>query len=141
MSRILIEFAEIKRVPASPQKPQIRGASASPMKFLNAFILRSLPNVTLVAFLTSTIPCCFSQTANITTQRGDATVLIEPYAPNIIRVSLSLRKDDALAAPGYGIVAQPSAADWSLTSSETGDTLKSASLVVTVASQSKLTVR
>ena len=31
--------------------------------------------------------------------------LLEPYAPNIIRVSVSLRKPDAIAEPGYGMTA------------------------------------
>ena len=35
--------------------------------------------------------------------RQDATVMLEPYAPNILRVTLSLRKPDAIAAPGCGI--------------------------------------
>ena len=48
----------------------------------------------------------------LTLIRGDATVLIEPYAPNIVRVSLSLRRDDALAAPGYGISAISSSSGW-----------------------------
>jgi alpha-D-xyloside xylohydrolase len=64
--------------------------------------------------------------------RGDATVLVEPYAPNIVRVSLSLRRDDAVAPPGYGIVATPSATGWSSSQMETSDQLRSADLHVTV---------
>ncbi len=37
-------------------------------------------------------------------QRGNATVVVEPYAANIVRVTLSLRREDALAAPGPGIL-------------------------------------
>ena len=39
--------------------------------------------------------------------RGEATVMLEPYAPNIVRVTLSLNKNDAISAPGYGITASP----------------------------------
>ena len=39
--------------------------------------------------------------------RGAATVMVEPYAENIVRVSISLLKPDATAAPGYGITARP----------------------------------
>ena len=39
--------------------------------------------------------------------RDNATVLIEPYAPNIVRISISLRREDAFAAPGYGVIAAP----------------------------------
>ena len=51
----------------------------------------------------------------IVLSRDDATVVLEPYAPNIMRVTLSLRKDDAVAGPGYGIVAHAASGDWSQT--------------------------
>ncbi len=73
------------------------------------------------------------QTAEIRTQRGTATVLIEPYAPNIVRVSMSLRREDALAAPGYGIVAHPDPGGWSLRSGPEGDILQSGALTVRLA--------
>jgi len=58
--------------------------------------------------------------------------MLEPYAPNIVRVTLSLRKPDAVAAPGYGIVAHPSAGDWTLKTGEKGDVFQSSRMVVTV---------
>ena len=64
--------------------------------------------------------------------RGDATVMLEPYAPNIIRVTLSLNKNDATSAPGYGIVAQPSSQGWSQKSGGSGDVFESSRMVVTV---------
>ena len=73
------------------------------------------------------------QTAEIRTQRGTATVLIEPYAPNIVRVSMSLRREDALAAPGYGIVAHPDPGGWSLRSGPEGDILQSSALTLRLA--------
>src|SRR5208282_5338968 len=36
--------------------------------------------------------------------RTGQTVVLEPYAPNILRVTLSLNREPALAAPGYGIL-------------------------------------
>jgi hypothetical protein len=48
----------------------------------------------------------------IVLDRGGSTIVLEPYAPNIIRVSLSLLKDQATAAPGYGFIATPSAQGW-----------------------------
>src|ERR1700730_3882020 len=68
----------------------------------------------------------------LTLPRGDATVLIEPYAPNIVRVSLSLRRDDALAAPGYGISATSSPSGWTAEKDKSGDLLRSSRMVVTV---------
>src|SRR5580692_8125741 len=65
--------------------------------------------------------------------RGEATVLIEPYAPNVVRVSLSLRRDDALAGPGYGISAKTAGEGWVAESGQAGDVLRSSRMVVTVA--------
>jgi alpha-D-xyloside xylohydrolase len=76
-----------------------------------------------------------AQPAGIRAERGTATVLIEPYAPNIVRVSMSLRKDDALAGPGYGIAAAPDSTGWVLRSDSHGDTLESKALTVTLAAQ------
>jgi alpha-D-xyloside xylohydrolase len=68
-------------------------------------------------------------------QRNEATVLVEPYATNIVRISLSLRSADALAGPGYGLVAEPSGAGWTVDSDMHGDALRSDGLVVTVSPQ------
>jgi alpha-D-xyloside xylohydrolase len=69
-------------------------------------------------------------------QRETATVLIEPYAPNIVRVSLSLRHGDAVAPPGYGVTAKPAMAGWKVSSGPDGDELRSSVLTVTVPPQS-----
>ncbi len=107
------------------------------MKFFLVSYRRSLFGLAAVVTVMSSASGCFAQTAIIRTDRGEATVLVEPYAPNIVRVSLSLRKSDALAAPGYGIVAQPTTAGWTVTSGEQGDVLKSEALTVTIAPQPK----
>ena len=46
--------------------------------------------------------------------RKGETIVLEPYAPNILRVTLSLSREPALAAPGYGVIAKPAGAgtDW-----------------------------
>jgi alpha-D-xyloside xylohydrolase len=64
--------------------------------------------------------------------RNEATVLVMPYGKNIVRVSLSLRGSDAVAGPGYGLIAKPSAAGWAIDSSPQGDVLRSDDLIVTV---------
>ncbi len=76
-----------------------------------------------------------SSAARISTTRGEATVVVEPYAPNIVHVSISLLKDAALAPPGYGIRAQPAAQDWTADGGAQGDQLHSSALTVTVAPQ------
>jgi alpha-D-xyloside xylohydrolase len=64
--------------------------------------------------------------------RGDATILVEPYAPNVVRVSMSLRRDDALAPPGYGISGTPSSTGWVSGKDNSGDVLRSSRMVVMV---------
>src|ERR1700761_2335946 len=61
-----------------------------------------------------------------------STVMFEPYAPNIIRVTLSMQHDPAVAAPGYGFVAKPNTDRWTHTSDDLGDTYRSSRLVVTL---------
>ena len=73
----------------------------------------------------------------LTLQRGDATVVVEPYAPNVVRVTLSLLKDRALAGPGYGITAKAQSEGWSAESGASGDVLRSSQMVVTVSPQGK----
>ena len=65
-------------------------------------------------------------------KRGESTVLVESYAPNIVRVSLSLRRDYALAPPGYGITAAPQPAGWVTERDQSGDVIRSSRMVVTV---------
>jgi len=44
--------------------------------------------------------------------RPGETIVLEPYAPNIVRVTLSTKHDPAVAGPGIGFVATPAAAGW-----------------------------
>ncbi len=74
--------------------------------------LNALARVTQAAVLSLLLSAAAAKAQQLNLTRGEATVLVEPYAPNIVRVSLSLRRDDALAAPGYGITAKPQPAGW-----------------------------
>ena len=38
--------------------------------------------------------------------------MLESYSPNIVRITLSLTRADATAAPGYSVVGAPSSAGW-----------------------------
>ena len=53
-----------------------------------------------------------AQQPQVVLNRDSSTIALEAYAPNIIRVTLSLLKDSALAPPGFGFVATPSADGW-----------------------------
>src|ERR1017187_1382447 len=69
-----------------------------------------------------------AQPQSIVLDRDGSTIVFEPYAPNIIRVTLSMLKEPATDAPGYGFVARPSAQGWS----RQGDVYRSSRLVVTL---------
>jgi alpha-D-xyloside xylohydrolase len=62
-----------------------------------------------------------------------STIVLEPYAANIIRVSLSVNKDYAEAKPGYGFIAHPTAEAWTQQQTEQADVYRSSRLIVTVA--------
>jgi alpha-D-xyloside xylohydrolase len=64
--------------------------------------------------------------------RKGETIVLEPYAPNILRVTLSLKKEPALAAPGYGIIGAPAAAGWSATETALANVYQSGRMVATV---------
>jgi alpha-D-xyloside xylohydrolase len=88
--------------------------------------------ITLAALL-ALAPCAHAQ--QLTVSRGAVTVMIEPYADNVVRVSISTLKDNATAAPGYGISAQPLTTGWTTESNATGDVLRSSRMAITVAPQ------
>ena len=73
-----------------------------------------------------------TQGQKLTLDRGKATVMIQPYAPNVVRVTLSLIKAEALAAPGYGIVAKPLPEGWAVAKDNDRDVLRSSRMVVMV---------
>ncbi len=63
--------------------------------------------------------------------RFTSTVVVEPYAQNIVHVTLSLTEAAAKAPAGYGIIAHPAPLGWQ----QTENTLTSSRLVVSVAPQ------
>ncbi len=64
--------------------------------------------------------------------RGDATVVVEGYAPGIVRVTLSLDKEFALKTPGVGISAKAAASGWTDIASPSGDVYRSSQMSVHV---------
>ena len=54
----------------------------------------------------------FAQNSNFVLDRDGRTIVLEPYGPNIVRVTFSKTKAEATAAPGYGFVGKPSMAGW-----------------------------
>ncbi len=90
----------------------------------------------LLAF-TSLAPVAFGQAAASSAQapldRNGQAVLIEPYAPNIVRVTLSTIAKEASAAPGPGFVAAGDSHDWRHSTDARGaDVYGSSRMTVTV---------
>jgi len=74
-----------------------------------------------------------AQGTRVVLDRNGSTIVLEPYAPNVIRVTLSTLKNQALAAPGYGFVATPAADGWTYEHTEDADIYKSPRMIVSVA--------
>ena len=73
-----------------------------------------------------------AQEAHLTLARNGQTIVLEPYAPNILRVTLSLKRESALAPPGYGLLAAPAASGWNASQTALADVYRSARIVATV---------
>ena len=75
-----------------------------------------------------------AQAPNPAIQRESQTVTVEPYARNIVRVTISTIAAEATAAPGPGLVAQPDGEGWShATTPDGADVFTSGRMAVTVA--------
>ncbi len=68
----------------------------------------------------------------VVSPRGTATITLEPYGDNIVRVTLSMDRAEALAAPGIGFIARPAAAGWGRADTERADIYSSPRLRVII---------
>lgn len=75
-----------------------------------------------------------AQSAPLVLERDGRVISLEPYAANIVRVTMSIDKTGATGAPGYGFVAKPSEGEWTHErDAEGGDVFRSARMVVRLA--------
>ena len=95
---------------------------------------RSCTVLALVAGIILTAVCSQAQkpSQRLELDLGGETIVLEPYAPNILRVTLSLQPEAALAAPGYGVLAAPDATGWSASQTAQADVYGSSRMVVAV---------
>jgi alpha-D-xyloside xylohydrolase len=70
-----------------------------------------------------------------TVDRNGSIVAVEPYAPNIVRVTIAVDRAQAEAAPGDGPNAVPNAAGWTHRADASGDVFASSALTLTVNAQ------
>jgi alpha-D-xyloside xylohydrolase len=82
--------------------------------------------------LTAVSAIAQSPSQRLELDRKGETIELEPYAPNILRVTLSLKHDPAVAAPGYGFIATPAAEGWSAAETPEADVYKSSRIVASV---------
>jgi alpha-D-xyloside xylohydrolase len=90
--------------------------------------------VTLVAWLVLGTVNCLAQNSGqrMELDRKGQTIVLEPYAPNILRVTLSLKHESAVAKPGYGFVGTPDASGWKKSETEHADVYQSGRIIATV---------
>ena len=75
-----------------------------------------------------------AQNEGLVFERDGRVISLVPYAPNIVRVTMSTSKAAATAAPGYGIMASPSSHGWTHERDAEGyDVYRSEKMVVRVA--------
>lgn len=87
----------------------------------------------LIAILLS--PAASAQDGPLLLERKERVIALEPYATNIVRVTMSVEKAAAVGPPGYGVVAKPSFNGWTHErNAEGGDVFRSTDMVVYLAS-------
>ena len=91
---------------------------------MQAFIRRSGSLLCALAFLLECGPATAEQ-ASVVLTRGNTTIVFDPYLPNILRVTLSLKREPALVGPRYGFVAKPVDAGWSASQTAQADVYRS----------------
>ena len=102
---------------------------------MNAFVRKGVVVVGL-GFLLPGCQALWGAETQIVLSRQGRIVVLEPYAPNIIRITLSSEKTAALAAAGYGFVGTPSMNGWSQEQDSSGyDVIRSERMVIRVAPQ------
>ena len=67
--------------------------------------------------------------------RNGSLVAVEPFAPNIVRITLSLEKERVVAPAGYGFVAAADAKGWQHNVADSGDVFASSVMSVEVKAQ------
>lgn len=74
-----------------------------------------------------------AQSAPLVLERDGRLISLEPYASNVLRVTMSTVKAGATGAPGYGFVANPSAEGWTHErDADGGEVFRSSRIVVRV---------
>ena len=104
-------------------------------RFTQSLLRKASAALVLAACACLAISPTRADDSKLVLHRGGSTIVLEPYAPNIVRVTLSLKDDKALAAPGYGFIAKPAADGWRHQETEAGDEYRSSRIAVSIAAE------
>jgi alpha-D-xyloside xylohydrolase len=97
---------------------------------MSRFVLRALCTMLLAISLAGTV---IAQGGPLLLEREGRVISLVPYAPNVLRITMSIDKAAATADPGYGFVAKPVTDGWTHERDAQGnDVFRSARLVVRV---------
>jgi alpha-D-xyloside xylohydrolase len=112
----------------------LRGAFTEICVFTELFMQRFTSVLAVFAgiVLTTVFVPAQSPGQRLELDRKGETIVLEPYAENVLRVTLSLHREPALAGPGYGVVAAPAASGWSASQTAQADVFQSGRIVATV---------
>ena len=90
----------------------------------------------MAAFLSAGSAFAQSQSSSFVLDRNGKTIALEPYADNVIRITMSSDKSGALAAAGYGIIGTPSMTGWTQQQDPDGsDVIRSGRMTIHIASE------
>lgn len=104
------------------------------MKKENSKVLTMMWALAAYGLLVSSAAVAQQSNQPLVLEREGRVISLEPYAPNILRVTISTDRAAATSAPGYGIVARASAEGWTQErSADGGEVYRSARMVVHLA--------
>jgi alpha-D-xyloside xylohydrolase len=137
LGREALDFQARSHVGAgAPTRPAVVraaiGERSSPARTRASGPTYSFLYVVLVALSSMLVPSAAAQQGPVVLTRDNSTIVLEPYAPNVLRVTLSLQKGKATAAPGFGFVAHASPEGWTHQSTDAADSYRSSRMIITV---------
>jgi alpha-D-xyloside xylohydrolase len=92
----------------------------------------SLLALSLAGVLAVPVLCQTKLPGRLEIEHKGATIVLEPFAPNVVRVTLSLQPENARSKPGYGFVGFPDATGWSSSQTDLNDVYQSSRIIATV---------
>ena len=109
------------------------GECCNDLRMRRRFVRRTLRLGLGSMLLTSWMAgAAMAQGGPLVLQRDGRVISLVPYAPNIVRVTISTDASATASEPGYGFVAKPAAAGWAREHDEEGDVFRSARMVIRV---------